>query len=308
MKIEEAFSVDYHNVVDAEKAYDLFWSGVIKDKRNFECPDPNCDAQITCVNLNKTRDKMKNILHFKAYGVHSPECNVVSDKSRVNRPLDDADHNVPRKSYVDSETDIFLLKRPKQHLKIVSTRSGIPPIKNKDIKSKIKQDYYSNNLKRDPKYSTIKPLVSKFEDYFSDHTLSNHYIKISDIRISYRNMFVEVNNQEISALSKYPRIYYGEATIIKARTNDYRIQFINRINHEGKSYNPEIYIHETVIEKHYMKGYWKVLLDEILSSRGKVLFFVYSKPSFNESIKNNTTTTYLNFKINSLDYLEFRNL
>ena len=121
-------------------------------------------------------------------------------------------------------------------------------------------------------------------------------------------MFVEVNNQDIKTLSKYPRIYYGEATIIKARTNDYRIRFIGQINQEGNSYNPEVYIHESILNKHYMRRYWKNLLDEILSLRGKAQFFVYCKPVFNESNKNNITTTYLNFKINSLDYLEFRHL
>lgn len=307
MKIEEAYSTDYLDLVDAEKAYDLFWSGVIKDKRNFECPDPNCDAQITCANLDKARDKMKNILHFKTYGVHSPECDVVSDKSKINLPQNNSDPSLPRKSYVDSETDIFLLKRPKQHSNIVNTRSGISAIEHKDIKAKIKQNYLSNS-KRDPEYSTIKPLVSKFEDYFLENTLSKHYIKISDYKVSYRNMFVEVNNQEINTLSKYPRIYYGEASIIKARTNDYRIRFISQINHDGKSYNPEVYIHGSVLNRHYMRRYWKNLLDEILSLRGKARFFVYCKPAFNENTKNDITTTYLNFKINSLDYLEFRHL
>ncbi|WP_127533209.1 hypothetical protein [Paenibacillus kobensis] len=309
MKIEEAYSTDYNDVVDAEKAYDLFWSGEIRDKRNFECPDQNCDARITCANLDKARDKMKNILHFKSYGVHSSECNVVSDKSKVNRPQDDADPSVPRNSYVDSETDVLLLRRLKQHSSIVSTHSGISVVDPKDIKKKMKQSYFMlRNSKRDPEYSTIKPLVSKFEDYLLEGTLSTHHIKISDYKVSYKDMFVEVNGQEFNALSEYPRIYYGEATIIKARNNDYRIRFIDQINHEGKCFNPEVYVHESVLNKHYMRRYWKNLLNEILSLKGRARFFVYCKPNFNENTKNNITTTYLNFRINSLDYLEFRHL
>lgn len=307
MKVEEAYSTDYCGTVDAEKAYDLFWSGTIKNKKNFECPDPNCEAQITCANLDKVRDKMKNVLHFKAYGLHSSKCNVVSDKIKVTREQDIIDSGEPRKSYIESETDILLLKRPKQHSRIVNILTNVSVIENNAIKSKIKQNYFSNS-KRDPEYSTIKPLVSKFEEYLLKGHLYKHFIKISDYKLSYKSMFIEVNNQEFNTFSKYPRIYYGEAIIIKARTNDYRIRFINQINHQGKSYNPEVYINESLLNKHYMRRYWKNLLDEIVLLKNNVLFYVYCKPGFNESTKSNVTTTYLNFKSNSLDYLEFKHL
>ncbi|MCF7495214.1 hypothetical protein L3V35_09145 [Vibrio sp. L5-1] len=36
--LEEAYSNEYDDIIDAELAYDLFWSGVISSKSAFECP------------------------------------------------------------------------------------------------------------------------------------------------------------------------------------------------------------------------------------------------------------------------------
>lgn len=297
MKIEEAFSPDYGDMVDAEKAYDLFWSGEITDKRNFQCSE-NCIAQITCANLDKPRSRMKNILHFKIYGTHSPHCDIVTDKTKIGQSIETEGISTPRETYVDSEIDILLFERPKKDSEITST--NIKPTTRKITGGKSNVDNGTNtNAKRTPQYSTIKPLVSKFEKYCLNSTLGSHYINIKGNNVSYKSMFVNINNQDFGTLSKYLRIYHGEATIKKVKnTDDYRICFLNAINYQGQSYCPNIYISHSVIEKHYMRHHWKNILEELISMNSNIEFYVYSKAVVNKN--------YINFTMQNLDFLEFR--
>ena len=71
-KIEEAYSKEYNEIIDVEKAYELYWDGLITDKRAFECP--KCSLKITAANIDKVRVEMKNTPHFKAYGEHELGC------------------------------------------------------------------------------------------------------------------------------------------------------------------------------------------------------------------------------------------
>ena len=55
MKVVHAYSLDCEDIVDVEKAYDLYWANIIKDPKNFECISVNCSAEITCANIYKLR-------------------------------------------------------------------------------------------------------------------------------------------------------------------------------------------------------------------------------------------------------------
>ena len=53
MALDVAFSIEAGDFVDPDRAYDLFWAGVITNKRAFVCPGADCSAQVTCANLDK---------------------------------------------------------------------------------------------------------------------------------------------------------------------------------------------------------------------------------------------------------------
>lgn len=38
-KIEEAYSLEYEEVIDAEKAYELYWDGLIQEKEHLNVQD-----------------------------------------------------------------------------------------------------------------------------------------------------------------------------------------------------------------------------------------------------------------------------
>lgn len=58
MKLEEAFSLELRRLVSADDA-DRAFNKAINSKHMFKCPDPKCDAQVTCANLDKPRSFRK---------------------------------------------------------------------------------------------------------------------------------------------------------------------------------------------------------------------------------------------------------
>lgn len=307
MKIEEAYSLDHEDVIDAEKAYELYWEEIIQDKRNFQCPDPDCDAQITCAGLELSREEMKKIPHFRLYGKHNNECSLnenIQDQHK-DRPVS-TEENLMK--YINNEVDIFLLDRPQDHSTTAVTKCSKKDIDHKKNKKRIKEES-SSGLKRIPKYSTIKPLITKYEKYQREETLGNHYIHIKGYNVSYKEMFINVSNTKFESMSKYKRVYFGEAKIYAPTgRNYYIIRFKDSITKGQKEYYPSIYISEKLINEHYMNRKWRKTLDMLKDSLDseKLIFFVYSKPTYKKKETENKTNEYIDFSIASLDYIDYR--
>ena len=75
-----AYSLEFKQIIDAEKAYDLFQSEVIKEKRAFECPNENCTALIICINIDRPLQETKKSVHFRSYGNHLGYCKYGTKK------------------------------------------------------------------------------------------------------------------------------------------------------------------------------------------------------------------------------------
>lgn len=145
--LEEAFSKEYQEDIDVETAYDLYWSGIITDKKQFQCP--YCLAQATCVNLDVLQQDMTYTLHFRVPKGHNEGCKIPKEtkskngKSKISEPTG------------KDGIDIFILNRPASFFQ-----------RNKSITSLIshskKSDVTRNSNKK--RYS-IRPLVSNFIQY-----------------------------------------------------------------------------------------------------------------------------------------------
>lgn len=307
MKIEEAYSLDYGGIVDAEKAYELYWEELIKDKKNFQCPDPNCDAQITCAGIDLPRDKMKKTLHFRIYGKHSEKCSLSKNINEQKRDKPNNTNENPMR-YINSEIDVFLANRPKNHNIITLTEAKKESLKHNEIKKKIDKDINSGT-KRIPKYSTIKPLISKYQKYSEEETVGNHYINIKENKISYKEMFVSLSDIKFELMSNDNRIYFGKAHIYMPNgKNDYILRFEEPIIKNKEEYYPSVYISRTLINKHYMSQKWEQKLEELKKSSKyeKVIFFVYSKPTYKEKTIREETCKFIDFIITSLDHFDYR--
>ncbi len=53
MKLDKAFAEDIELSITAQEADNQFAEGKIKSKFSFQCPDENCDAPVTCANLDR---------------------------------------------------------------------------------------------------------------------------------------------------------------------------------------------------------------------------------------------------------------
>lgn len=296
-KLEEAYSLEFEDVIDAEKAYELFWDGAISDKRGFECTDPNCDAQVTCVNIDKKRAEMKQTPHFKYYGEHSDKCEVIKEFNKVK---EDRNRKEKRNSmkYIDDGVDIFSFDRPNRDGIIAKTKDTTKKEDKSEIKERIKKEYKSSGS-RNVTYYSIKPLISKFEKYSSENTLYNHFINIKGYKVSYEKMFLSINDADINTVPKYFRIYYGIGKVVKVKNNDkdFMVFFSNGFG--NKEITTSIYISSKVIDKHYRKNKWREELEYLTGVKDKkIMFFINTKPDKREKM--------IYLPILNMDFIDYR--
>lgn len=296
-KFEKAYSLELGYMIDAEKAYELFWEGIIKDKRAFQCLGTNCQAQITCVNIDKERSEMKQVPHFNCYGEHDINCEILKELQEA-----EAKKHVTSKKrsmrYIDNCNDIFSFNRPKRDSIIVKSKINESFEKHQEIKERIKEDYKKNES-RSTTYYSIKPLISKFEKYYYKNTLGKNYITIKGNKVSYKRMFVDIKNKEIEEVEKYYRIYYGEGRIYKSKKNpdDFVVFITNGFGKE--SLKTMIYISDKVIKESFMRNKWIKDLNYLCDHKEfKVVFYVNCKPKYNNEI--------ITLPLYNLDYFDYR--
>lgn len=296
-KLEEAYSIEYNDIVDAEKAYELFWDGTISDKRAFQCTDPNCEAQITCVNIDKKRAAMKQIPHFKCYGEHSDKCEVIKEFNEIQ---ENRNKKAKRSSmnYIDDKIDIFSFNRPKRDGIVVKTKETISKIIPKEEKIRIKKEYQGSG-RRNVTYYSVKPLISKFEKYSAENSLDRHYINIKGCNVSYKRMFVSIKDISIENVENYYRVYYGIGRIYKSKKNNDNFVIFFKKGFNDKENKTCIYISTKVIDEHYRKGKWREELEDLIGVNDKeIMFFINSKP------KKKGDMIYL--PISSMDFIDYR--
>lgn len=282
MKIDEAYSIEMERVLDAEEAYEMYWdNNGITDQRNFICTDPKCNASITCANLYKKRTEMKKAPYFILVGTHADGCNSGNRGEILASKY--VKRNVPA-PYINPQKSYFHFNRPYNHLKKIVSKNVNNFIKlnndesryHSDIKKKIRAK------ERIPHRYEIGSLVNKYETFKEDGTTHNNYIILSDaknIKLSYSEMFVPINKQDLDVLSKYKRIYYGNAKV-KRYNEYYLVKFINEFTSKGNLMAPSMFIRNKVVENYWRgSSYWQERLDSILNK--ELNCYVLNFPSTN---------------------------
>lgn len=306
MKIDEALSLDCYEVVDAELAYDYYWSesGKIKDKRNFECASERCNAQITCANLDKLRQDMKVDPYFKAVSAHSHECNLEANLVKTSNLQKSDEIAFARANISETLPDIFELDRPPSHFEFkdvtVITNNSV---EQEELKRRVKREA-SSNEPRNSKHYKVAALVSKYHKYKRNNELSHHYITIKGFRVSYEEMFVAIKDRDIYTLSDYPRIYFGKAFVDQVRNkDDYRINFSDSFILEGKKIRPSTYVRKNIIEEAFSKKLYERKIQQLSKNNYPAVYcFVFSKPN----LKEDNGKVYINLNIKKMDYFDMR--
>lgn len=288
--MECAYSIDYEDVIDPEKACELYQEKIITDRSSFLCPD--CGIPVTCINIDKYQKICKVNPHFRKLEDHIAGCcfeektcksSAETGKARVKR-------------IVNNDNDVFLTERPQRSFQ-KKTNSNAKSIDNA-FQACRNRLLGGNSPTRYSEYYTIASLVSKFETYTEQGTLSNHSIFIKTFENAYSDLFIKITGQDIGALSQYARIYYGNA-IVTEHDSGYRIGYRNQIILNGNMVRPSIFISHDVLAKHVRGPHWRNQLDDLARSANEILCYVYSKPRISKD-------KFINFSLINLDYLDLR--
>ncbi len=289
--VEEAWSIEYGDFVDPETAYELFWSGVIKDKQKFICPF--CEANMTCINLDAEEQNWIVHPHFRGRPRHKEGCEDRRSKSSTPAQSEKRNNDI-------GKIDVLCFGRPshffssKTQIRHPQTFNTRPPQKRQRIAN---QNRYS-----------IRPLVSKFITYRAQGTLADNFVSIEDETWTYEELFTGVFYQE-KLITERPVIYWGTARVQWIeKTQSYFLKFCKPFVHEGQNIYPTLFISKWMLDNYPVKRLLVKRLDKAVESMkdNRAFVFIYGTP-----IKKNDSKSgraFLNFELTSLDLVEIRSL
>lgn len=303
MGLDVAYSVEAGDYIDPDRAYDLYWSGVITDKRKFLCPGTNCMAQVTCANLTEELQSMRVVPHYRVYGkTHSDECEVFNEKPLALK-YEDADKAEERVTIDQSVVDQFFLRRPANYYdeRVPPKEPSNAKIKTASI-AKQKADARLREIGSVSKIYSVRSVVSRFIRYKKDGSLDRRRLNILGKDVPYQSVFRCVWEQDLSVLPEYPVIYYGWAYIDRLKSNrGYRIKFKKKLRFGEELLPTTAMIGDRLIESYKIKKLVSTRLKKIVADEKPTAFvFIYSKPVRNVSGEQE----YANFEITNLDMID----
>ncbi|CEK37606.1 hypothetical protein [Paraclostridium sordellii] len=311
MSIEEAYSIEYDDIIDAEKAYELFWEGEIKDKTAFCCI--YCDSSITCANLDKERSEMRNLPHYRCVEGHKEGCNLISEK--INMKVK-GKGNGKRETIDETIDELEILSNidgSRQQDDECKDTSNYSRTSNKE---KIVSDY-KQGMKRKSKYHSIRPIISKYQKYKKYKLLYDKYINVykdkksnnKDINICYREMFIKISDINLSEFSKYKRIYYGNGKIRKIN-NDYLVIFNQGLKRDDSNIRTTFFIN-TKQHLSNLKNYehWIQRLDDLSKISENITIYIYTNSLREKQIPNkNKMESVVNLNLDNIGCFDYRKL
>ncbi|MCF7495213.1 hypothetical protein L3V35_09140 [Vibrio sp. L5-1] len=253
------------------------------------------------MNMDVEKQDMQQSPHFRGYN-HSPECDATIGKKPKVSAGSKYEPSASKVVKSDQKSDIFNLHRP--YNQFAKKKKGErDKSKKRAIDSRRPHVQGKHELQSSSDFYAVRYLVTKYIRHRKDEKLSEHYVNISGRDISYRELFKGVFNQPIEALPEENRIYWGVAYINHMLNKGiYRIGFQKKMQHGSNYINPSFFISAEQIEAHPVNNLVTKRLTKISESKDKRAFvFLYSKPYAQGP-------NYINFDVDSLDYLEIRYL
>ncbi len=288
MSLEQAFSLEMKIDVTATKADELYGRGQIQSKFAFKCPEPNCNAQVTCANLDKPKSKRKRDPYFVFVSEHNIDCPLKGVNSYGRSP-----------KYGDKTSDeVYVANSIKLNL-VAPASKGIGINSNSDEESD------TNNLKEKPnnsgtgkrKQQKSKTLSSMVDAFLAS---DNFAVETPDGLIELKDLFIEIDNQSIDDFSDEFRIYYGKAWINK-NDKGYSVRFCNHLRYKNLDTSPSFFISNDLIDQDIYKKFSHEKLEKIANSKPKQIFLASQLGPY-KSYKGE----FINFKLEGLEYLDYR--
>lgn len=304
MPLDIAYSIEVEDYLDPDRAYELYWAGLITDKKKFLCPGSDCYAQVTCANLDEDVQDMKVVPHYRIYGKHSGNCEIFNKIPLDLRYEDGVSVKEERRTIDESIVDVFLLDRPGSYYdesKVNKYPNQKPVNKAKFVKrskdTKLKENGSIGNI-----YS-VRSVVGRYIRYKTDKSLESRRVNIQGKDVHYQSIFKCIWEQDLNNLPDYPVIYYGWAFVNRLPLDDgYQIKFKKKFKKDTEKYTSTVMISDRLIESYKIKKLVSTRLGKIINNESATAFvFIYGKPEVRES---NAGHKYANFSISNLDMID----
>lgn len=304
MPLDIAYSIEVDDYVDPDRAYDLYWSGLINDKKKFLCPGSDCTAQVTCANLDEDVQDMKVVPHFRIYGSHSESCEVFNDVPLDLSYEDGVAVKEERNTLDESVVDVFLLERPDSYYdeSKVNKFPNQKVVKKSQYIKRPKDSVLRENGSVGNIYST-RSVVSRYIRYKKDGSLEHRRVNILGRDVHYKSIFKCIWEQDLESLPDYPVIYYGWAFVNRLQSNyGYQIKFKKNFKKSGEDFLTTVMIGDRLIDSYKVKKLVTTRLEKISQKEKPTAFvFIYGKPK--ESVSQRGVK-YANFSITNLDMID----
>lgn len=304
LALDIAYCIETKDFIDPDRAYDLFWADVIRDKRGFVCPGTNCLAQVTCANIDKDLGDMKVVPHFKIYGSHDQRCEIYNHVP-LDLILNKREGSVEEKQAVEkSVVDVFELKRPASYYEDAKLTAEPSPIKRtKILQIKARQVVLLRESGSIGTVYSVRTLVGRYIRYRGDKSLEYRRVSISGNDVLYRSIFKCIWRQEFASLPDHPIVFYGWAYINRVSSLPaYQVKFKKPFIVDGKEIKPTLLINDSLIESYKIKKLVSTRLANIINSSMQVAFVsIYGLPSIKEG---KLGRKYINFTMSNLDMID----
>lgn len=290
MRLDKAFSQDAQEPITALKADTLFLEGKIKSKFHFECPDRNCNAPVTCANLDRPKEKRKLDPYFKVVGLHSAQCELakeIESQKKTSRIATD----------IYGECDEYIDNAFRLNLQPASTKR--PEANGEDEEGEISESKARRGSILESggrKIQRTKTLSSLVDAYLSGQSFAVQLPGMGAVDI--REVFVEINGQNIAQLECEWRIYYGKAWFNK-KENGYSIVFDRKLTAGDVTRRPATYMPIAALEASGFKRFRLNTLNEIADGKPRMVFLL-------SETGPRVSNGYINIWCEGPEYLDYR--
>lgn len=294
MKLEKAFSLDLNRTITAADADYYYQRGAIHSKFSFKCPDLHCNAQVTCANLDRPKEKRILDPYYRVVSDHSNACTIAKDiqTQKGTKPV-----------YADkySEVDEYIENAFRLNLRpLDNTRAGNDETDDDKQTDGVRGQNRTTNTptkRRQQRSRTVSSLVASF--------LNGDDFEVQLPKtglISLRNLFIEIDGQQLGDFEDGMRIYYGRARLNKSpNDNGFSVRFANVLRHEELSVRPSFFISNELIRQSGYRKFQQATLEALVTSKSVDIYILSAVgPYLHKSGK------YINFKLEGLEYLEYR--
>ncbi|MBE5214764.1 hypothetical protein IG611_05365 [Pectobacterium sp. A535-S3-A17] len=297
MRLELAKSLELKRDMTAVEADKLFTQGLVTSKHLFECPEPNCHAQVTCANLDRPKRLRKRDPYFKFVSEHTRGCRLEEQTDDEFRRVQHTKDDPEALPFIRDDVVELVLSAPNKRIThdLPSTEDNEGSIK-RAKRMGINEDYENQQKRRSRKR------LSGLADAFI--AKENFFLETAEGRIHLRDFFIRVDDRkDLSEHPDEPRIYFGKAWINK-KDDYYLVRFANEMRSGDVTCKPTFFIPARLVERSDYQRTSREALDKIaISNPSKPLYlFIFSELP---PVKDNNAN-YINFKLDDLTYLYYR--